>query len=59
MKPRFDLVLDQCIENGLKLGFSRAHKHEDNPREETLRFHLQQAIWEEIHEWFDMEQNND
>lgn len=55
MTPKFNAVLDMCIENGLKLGFSRAHKHNDQPTEQQIIEKQFQAIMDEIYEWFDFE----
>lgn len=57
MKPKFDMVLEQCIESGLRLGYNRAFKHTDNPDEYTIMGKQHAAIMEEIYQWFDMENN--
>lgn len=57
MKPKLINVLELCIENGLKLGYNRAFKHDDNPSEENIQSKQFQAIMEEIYEWFDFEEN--
>lgn len=49
------VVLEHCIENGLQLGYRRAYKHDDNPGEQAIIDKQFQAILNEIHEWFDME----
>lgn len=59
MKPRFNMVLEQCIETGLKLGYNRAFKHSDNPDEHTIQSKQFDAIMEEIYQWFDMENMNE
>lgn len=55
MKPKFNRLLDQCIETGLKLGISRAHKHCDTPTQETILQQQHEAIMQELYEWFDIE----
>lgn len=59
MKPKFNMVLEQCIETGLKLGYNRAFKHSDNPDEYTIQGKQFDAIMEEIYQWFDMENMNE
>lgn len=59
MKPKFDAVLEMCIDNGLRLGYNRAFKHVDNPTEEQIMSKQRDAIFEEIYEWFDMESQYD
>lgn len=58
MKPKFDAILDMCIDNGLRRGYNRAFKHNDNPSEETIIENQRNAIMDEIHEWFDIESND-
>lgn len=55
LKPKSLFVLEMCIEAGVRLGYHRAHKHTDNPDEGTVCSKIEQAIWEEIHQWFDIE----
>lgn len=43
-------VLEHAIEEGLKLGFNRAHKHTDSPTEEDLLEHQRRAIMECLEE---------
>lgn len=58
MKPKFDAVLEMCIDNGLRLGYNRAFKHSDDPTEEMIFDKQRAAIFEEIYEWFNMENND-
>lgn len=58
MKPRFDAVLEMCVENGLALGYNRAHKHDEHPTEQMIFDYQRTAIFDEIYQWFDMEDNN-
>jgi hypothetical protein len=55
MKPKPHLVLELCIKNGIDFGWARAHKHFVNPPEHVFKQEIEDAIWHEIHEWFDME----
>lgn len=56
MKPKFHRVLEQCIETGIRLGWNRAHKHNDTPDEETIVNEIMIGIEHEIYEWFDFEE---
>jgi DNA polymerase III alpha subunit (gram-positive type) len=56
MKPRMMPVLEQCIENGVRLGWNRAHKNHDAPLPEYIQDCIEQSIWSELHEWFQFEQ---
>ena len=58
-KPKLMPLLEQCIENGLQLGWNRAHKHTDNPKEDIIFIKQSEAIFEELYEWFDIENTNE
>ena len=55
MTPNHYKLLLRCVEEGLKLGYNRAHKHNDTPSDQMLFDAQEQAIMNEIHEWFDFE----
>ncbi len=59
MKPKLVPVLEMCISSGAGLGVARAFKHNDNPSYEDLQDKVAQAIWEQLHEWFDFEELQD
>ena len=50
MKPKFRVILEQAIEEGVRRGYSRAHKHVENPTEgaiiESIEDHVMSAIYE-------------
>lgn len=45
-------VLADCIENGIAIGYNRAHKHVDDPSEQMLKISIEHAIWNEIDDYF-------
>jgi hypothetical protein len=55
MKPKPHLVLDMCIQNGIDYGWVRAHKHFEKPPEGIIKQEIADAIWHEVYEWFDMD----
>ena len=55
MRPKFYALLQACIEDGLDRGYSRAHKHTDNPTPLALKESQFDAIMLELNEWFDFE----
>ena len=59
MKPKFNMVLDMCLENGIERGWNRAHKHHDNPTEDVIKNQIYESIMEDLHEWFDFEYNSE
>lgn len=56
MKPRLFKLLEQCIDSGITLGYSRAHKHTDSPTEQHLVHEISNAISNELHEWFSFDE---
>lgn len=59
MQPKFQALLDMCIENGLRLGYNRAFKHTDTPDEHTIIGKQFDAVKDEIYEWFDFPEVKD
>ncbi len=59
MKPKFTVILDQCITTALHVGWERAHKHTENPTKEQILDRIEMAIWEQFDEFFDIETNNE
>jgi hypothetical protein len=56
MQPKFMPVLEMCIENGIKLGLTRAHKHDDEPSAKQIEEEIFRCITNEIYEWFDVQE---
>jgi len=52
MKPRFEVVLEACIESGIEMGIRRAYKHTDNPNERQLIDCAIRGVNEQIDFWF-------
>ena len=57
MKPKFRVILEQAIEEGVRRGYSRAHKHVDNPTEGAIIEHIEVPVMSSIYEYFDFEEN--
>jgi len=55
MKPKTWKVLEMAVENGVAYGYQQAYKHLDNPSEEAIKVAIQQAVVNEIAEWFEIE----
>ena len=47
--------MEDAVEIGVEMGWNRAHKHEDNPSEQTIQHHIQEALMQEICERFEFE----
>lgn len=52
MRPNFKRLLDKCIEDGVRIGYERAHKHTDTPAKDYLLQVIGAAIDNELDEWF-------
>jgi len=52
MKPRYEVVLEACIESGIEMGVRRAFKHTDEPRERHIIDCVIRAVNEQIDFWF-------
>ena len=55
MKPKTHQVLELAIKQGIDWGWARAHKHTDTPNENLIKQEMEEEIWNQLHEWFDME----
>jgi hypothetical protein len=56
MKAKEYNLITQCVETGVMLGWNRAHKHDATPDPEAIRDAIEQAVLNEICEWFDFEE---
>jgi hypothetical protein len=52
MKPNYYLIISDCVEKGIALGFDQAHKHVDNPTSFVIKEKIDSAIMELINEYF-------
>ncbi len=57
MRPNTRKILEECIENGVVVGYARAHKHGEHPERHHIQECIEGAIWLEIDERFDFERN--
>lgn len=55
MKPKIYPVLEMCINAGVNLGYNRAFKHNPDPTQDDIKTCINEAITNEIYEWFDFE----
>jgi len=52
MKPDSYKILSRCVEEGIDLGWGRAHKHTDKPSEESIKNYIEECIINEVCEYF-------
>lgn len=57
VKPKFYVILEQAIEEGVRQGWHRAHKHVENPSEGAVIQHIEDAVMSAIHEYFTFDED--
>jgi hypothetical protein len=58
MKPKPRLVLELCIKQGIDYGWQRAYKYTDTPNENAIKQEIEEAIWQQVWDWFEMENDD-
>lgn len=56
MKANTYVIVQDCIERGIRLGWHRAHKHTESPDENIIFDRIENAIMSEISEYFVFEE---
>lgn len=57
MRAKIREILDECIADGLRSGWRKAHKYYEYPCEEQMISYMDDHIWLEIDHRFDFERN--
>jgi hypothetical protein len=57
MKPKIHHILNLAIEEGVRQGWHRAHKHVENPSEGAIIEHIEDAVMSAIHEYFTFDES--
>jgi archaeosine-15-forming tRNA-guanine transglycosylase len=57
MKPKFRVILEQAIEEGVRRGYHRAFKHVENPAEGAIIENIEDAVMSQIYEYFTFDEN--
>lgn len=52
MRPKFRVLLDMAIEEGVQRGWRQAHKHVENPEEHAVIERISDAVMSQIYEYF-------
>lgn len=52
--PKTYDLLDRCVGDGIEIGYTRAHKHNDAPSKELIIQEIHREVMNEICEWFDI-----
>ena len=52
MKPKTRVILEMAIEQGVRRGWQRAHKHVENPAEGAIIKYIEDCVMSQIYEYF-------
>ena len=52
MKPKFRVILEMAIEEGVRRGWHLAHKHVEKPEEQVIVERSTDSVITEIYEYF-------
>ena len=58
MKPKIRVILEMAIEEGVRRGYSRAHKHVENPTEGAIIESIEEHVMSAIYEYFTFEEED-
>ena len=58
MKPKIRVILELAIEQGVRRGYSRAHKHVENPAEGAIIDQIEEAVMSQIYEYFTFDEED-
>lgn len=59
MKPKFRVILEQAINEGVLLGYRRAHKHVESPEEITITENIEDCVMSKLYEYFTFDDDNE
>ena len=57
MKPKFRIILEQAIEEGVRRGYYRAFKYVEEPTEGAIIESIEDAVMSSFYEYFDFEED--
>ena len=58
MKPKFRVILDQAVNEGVLRGYRRAFKHNENPTEETIIETIEDCVMGSLYEYFTFDEED-
>jgi len=58
MKAKTRVILEMAIEEGVRRGYSRAHKHVENPTEGAIIESIEEHVMSAIYEYFTFDQED-
>jgi len=58
MKTKMRVILEMAVEEGVRRGYSRAHKHVENPTEGAIIEQIEDAVMSQIYEYFTFDEED-
>jgi hypothetical protein len=58
MKAKMRVILEMAIEQGVRRGWQRAHKHVENPTEEAICETIEDCVMSQIYEYFTFDEED-
>lgn len=55
MTPKFRVILETAIEDGIKRGYYKAFKHDSNPSEDDVINSIEVCVMSSLYEYFDFD----
>ena len=59
MTPKFRVILEQALEEGIRRGYRRAFKHNEDPSEEVICDTIEECVMGAIYEYFTFDNEDD
>lgn len=59
LKPKFRNVLEMALEEGVRHGWNRAHKHTPDPHVDAATDVIVTEIFNALDEWFEFDETSD
>ena len=53
MTPKFRVILEQALEEGIRRGYMRAFKHNEDPSEDIICETIEDCVMSSLYEYFD------
>ena len=58
MRPKFRLILEMAIDEGVSTGYYRSFKHVEDPSPDAIIESIQEHVMSKMYEYFDFEEEN-
>ena len=59
MKPKFRVILERALEEGIRRGYRRAFIHNEDPSEEIICETIEDCVMSSLYEYFTFDNEDD